>query len=469
MRKINLAAITVLAFILRAYKISENFVFSGEFGTEFLYIKNAIAHGRLPLVGLSTSHTWISYGPLYYWIMIPLVKLFSFEPLTGAWVGIITGTLAVIANYLVIRKIGNEKVAIWSSLIIAVSPIWISFARGARLYVFTWLVFYLFLYFLRELWQGKAKNIFWLGLSFGLFFNFHFSPILLTPVLLTSLYLRKKILKVKDYLLFLLGAILANLPILIYDSQKGFSMSRNLILWVPYRIAGFFGLYPKNNLSYESLGGTFGVIIEFFGKMFILYRPFWIVATIAFLVLAGFLFKENYRKVFKDFLIFFIFASLVSILAGIFIHQSPPIHYFLPLFPIPSLILALTLDRYVKSTSVRYLFAGSFLLLTLFNFKVGNLTPEPDSVPYKLQKEISGLIAADAKGSKFALKRVGPYDYFEGNYAQNYQYLLWLYGNEPVQQAKISYTIYEDTSKLPKGVKAIKWFNNVAVVRKEDK
>lgn len=469
MKKPYLAAITALAFILRTYKISENFVFSGEFGTEFLYIKNLIAQGKLPLAGLTTSHTWISYGPLYYWIMIPLVKLFAFEPLIGAWVGIITGTLAVIANYLVIRKIANEKVAIWSSLIITVSPIWISFARGARLYVFTWLIFYLFLYFLRELWQGKAKNIFWLGFAFGLFFNFHFSPILLTPVLLVLIYLRRKILKVKDYLLLLLGAVLANLPILIYDSQNGFSMIKNLILWIPYRIAGFFGLYPKNNLSYESLGGTFGVINEFFGKMFIFYRPFWIVATIAFLVLAWFLFKENYRKFFKDFLIFFIFASLVSVLAGIFIHQSPPIHYFLPLFPIPPLILALVLDRYWKSSLVRYLFAGSFLLLALFNLKVGRATPEPDFVPYKLQKEISRFIASDVKGSKFVLKRVGPYDYFEGNYAQNYQYLLWLYGNEPVQEAKISYTIYEDTSKLPKEAKDIKWLSNVAVIRKEDK
>lgn len=471
--KIIVLAIVLATLFLRAYKISDNFVFSGEFGTELLYVRDTLFSGKLPLIGLPTSHNWISYGPLYYWLMIPLMKILGPEPLNGAWVGIVVGTLAVALNYLFIKKIFNRKVALVSSALIAVSPIWIWFSRMARLYIFNWLIWYPFIYFLWQLWQGKTKNIFWLGLFFGLFFNFHFSPILLLPVLVITFFLKRKFLKIKHYLLVFLGVVLANLPTLIYDARQGFSMLKSFAVWIPYRIAGFIGLYPKNNPTPESFWGSLAVINEFFGKMFVLYEPLWIISTISFFILAGILLKENYKKVFKDFRIFIIFLSFASVLAGVFIHGAPPIHYFLPLFTIPPILIGILAEKYKTG-----LWIIVFLLLFLFNLKaffghyifygkVKGATQAPDFVPYQLQKEIAHYIISDAKGRKFALRRVGPWDYFSEEYSQNYRYLLWYLGNEPIPGAKISYTVYDDPLRLPLGIKEIKWLNNVAVVRKE--
>ncbi|OGM56938.1 hypothetical protein A3E46_01225 [Candidatus Woesebacteria bacterium RIFCSPHIGHO2_12_FULL_46_16] len=473
--KIIVFLIILAAFILRAYKIADNFVFSGEFGTELLYVRDALASNRLLLIGLPTSHNWISYGPLYYWLMMPLMKALGPEPLMGAWVGIVAGTLAVAFNYLFVRKIFNEKVALVSSVLIAISPIWIWFSRMARLYIFNWLIWYPFVYFLWQLWRGKAKNIFWLGFFFGLFFNFHFSPILILPVLFLVFVLKRRFLKLKHYSLVFLGAILANLPSVIYDAQQGFSMLKSFAVWIPYRIAGFVGLYPKNNPTAESFSGSLNIINEFFGKMFVLNEPLWIVSTIVFFVLAGILLKQSYKKVFKDFGIFLIFLSLASVLAGVFIHGAPPIHYFLPLFTIPPIVIGMLADKYKSG-----LWTVVFLLLILFNLKaffghyifygkVKDATLTPDFVPYKLQKEIARYIISDAKGEKFTLRRVGPWDYFSEEYSQNYRYLLWNLGNEPINGASLSYTIYDDILRLPQGTKDIKWLNNVAVVKKVQK
>lgn len=463
--KFYLLVLLLVAFILRAYKISDNFIFSGEFGTELLYVRDSFFSGKLPLIGLPTSHTWISYGPLYYWLMIPLVKFFGFEPLAGAWVGIIVGTSAILINYFFIKKIFNEKIAFISAAIIAISPIWIWFSKMARLYIFTWIIFYPFLFFLWELWQGKAKNIFWLGLSWGLFFNFHFSPILLIPVLAMALFLKRKILKVKHFLMVGVGAVLANLPALIYDAQRGFSMIRSFALWIPYRIAGFLGFYPKNNPTSESLSGSLAALNEFFGKTLFGPENFWILGTIIFVVSAIYFVKKFPNRILRDFGLFFIILSTLSVLVGVFVHGAPPIHYFLPLFPIPPLLFAIIVEKLSKKKSFKFAFVIVFLVFFSINLKFFfSQTLDPDFVPYKLQREIARFIVSDAKGRPYKLKRVGPYDYFSENYSQNYRYLLWLFGNEPDGSAKATYTIYEDTSKLP-SQRDVKWVSNVAIAK----
>lgn len=463
--------IILLAFILRAYRISENILFTGEFGTESLYIRDFVLSGKFPLIGLATSHTWISYGPLYYWLMIPLVKIFGFQPIVGAWVGVLAGTLAVWLNYEFIKRILNKNIALISSFIIAISPLWIYYSRLAKIHLLTLLIWYPFVYFLWQLWRGKAKSIFWLGFFWGLFFNFHFSPLLILPVIIIVLILKRKILSFKHYLLILSGAILANLPTLYYDSQQGFSMLRNFILWVPYRIAGFLGLYPKNNLSSESFSGSLNIINEFFGKIFILDNRFWILATLAFFVLLFVYLKSNFKKVKSDFSVFLIVSFLASVLLGVFIHGAPPAHYFLVIFPIPAMVLAILIEKYKP----RYWAMVILLLLTvnlssslrdpLFYKRQYGALLSPDFVPYSLQKEVASYIVNDARENNFSIKRVGPYDYFSENYSQSYRYLMWLMGNEPKEDSIITYTIYEDTKNLPKIFMQIEWVRNVAIIK----
>ncbi|OGM26426.1 hypothetical protein A2692_05065 [Candidatus Woesebacteria bacterium RIFCSPHIGHO2_01_FULL_39_95] len=63
------------------------------------------------------------------------------------------------------------------------------------------------------------------------------------------------------------------------------------------------------------------------------------------------------------------------------------------------------------------------------------------------------------------MSRVGPNDQFEGDFAQNYIYLLWLRGNEPVNGQKLTYTIYEGTK--PASGEIIYNYGGLSIVKNE--
>jgi hypothetical protein len=445
--KMIILGLTAAAFLLRAYYISETFSFSGEFGHNLLAVKNAISEGHIPLIGPPTSHSWLYFGPFYYWLMIPIMKISGFTPLAGAWVGVISGTLVVLLNFLVIDRIFGRKIATLSSLFIAASPLWISFSRDARFYFLTTLVFYPFFFSLYNIWKSNKKYLFWAGLFYGLIFSFHYSPIILLPTLILVLYQKRKKLALFDYARLIAGFLIPLLPLFIYDSKNAFAMTRNFLLWIPYRVAGFIGLYPKNTVSSLVLKDNFWVINRYFGQSFVANEIFWPFISILLVSFFIYLFLRK-EKPQKDFNSVFLGVSLVAGLGGIFVHGSAPIHYFLPLFPIAPLLSAMLVVKLWEKINFRFLILGFGVLFFLLNLRwVLNL--QTKEISYGLQVQMAREIAKDAQEREYALERVGPYDYFEGDYAQNYQYLLWWAGNEPVNKANLSYTIYEGKERFP--------------------
>jgi len=90
-----------------------------------------------------------------------------------------------------------------------------------------------------------------------------------------------------------------------------------------------------------------------------------------------------------------------------------------------------------------------------------------DLVPYQTQLKIAESIVNDAKGAPFSISRVGPYDYFEETYSQNYRYLLWWKGNEPISNADIIYTIYDDPTKFSGHSDKIISVDNILIKKEE--
>ncbi|MFH1656287.1 MAG: hypothetical protein ABH956_00760, partial [Candidatus Nealsonbacteria bacterium] len=74
----------------------------------------------------------------------------------------------------------------------------------------------------------------------------------------------------------------------------------------------------------------------------------------------------------------------------------------------------------------------------------------------------------DSKGGKYSLIRVGPNDQFEEYYSQNYKYLLWLYGNEPIENSSLSYTVYENVDRLSnQDKKIVNFIGPIGIVKNE--
>ena len=473
--------IILLAFFIRSYRINYSFSFSGEFGDNLLDIKNALSSKTIPLIGPPVSHPWLKFGPMYYWLMIPLMQIFKFNVLAGVWFGVISGTLIVLINYLVIKRVFNKKVALVSSLLISFSPLWIYFSRDARFYFLTTIVFYLFLYSLWNFYENK-KGLFFIGFFYSLFFHFHYSPILLFPVLAYFIFLKRKIIKLRNYINLLVGLIIPIISLLIYDFKNKFQMFYKLILWVPYRFAGFFGLYPKNNPSLGTLNQSLMATMEFIGKSFAYKSSLWPYIYIIFLVIYIYYIFRYLKSKKYTFSYSFIYLSLLISIFGIIIHGDVPVHYYLPVFSIPIIIFSDFLVKVFekKNSFIKGIILGIIVFSLFFNvsyllkfyksFNENTFSLKPNFVSLDLQKQVTDFIVEDAKNVNYSLIRVGPNDQFEEYYSQNYKYLLWLSGNEPIEKLSLSYTIYENLESLSNAQKKqVKMIGPIGILKNDKK
>ena len=119
---INLVFILIGIF-LRINNISNDYYFTGESAKELLYAKHLIESNIFPTIGMATSHEWLYYGPIYYWILIPLVKIFNYNPFLLFWLSIAVSIAGIVVNYKLITKVANKSIAVYSTILISLSPI----------------------------------------------------------------------------------------------------------------------------------------------------------------------------------------------------------------------------------------------------------------------------------------------------------------------------------------------------------
>lgn len=476
---ILLILITLLGAFLRFYRIEENLVFHGEVGFDYLAIKNVIENRQIPLIGPPTSHPWLSIGPLFYWMFALILPLAVFDPLVGAIFFAVVGVLAIYLIYVVMERTFGSKTALISSYLFSISPAWVTLTRDARFNSLAAFLFIPFYYFLVESVTKKGKDLFWVGFILGLMFNFFaVSPVLLLPVMVV-LFLKRSDLKSRDIYKGLVGLVIPTIPFLLHNLLNRFEMLAKFIIWFPYRAAGFVGLYPKNNASLEMITANFTSFYNFFREAwFGENNTIAFILFISVLVFTVFKTKKLSFKTKKGVALGTLLMILVITYGAFFIHGAPPRHYYYVVFPIPIILTSLMLDGLwqrklgfflvtlilgvLTLQNFKYYFSDKWFYLPLDRVKVGELP-----VPYNLQIKVVEFIINDAKGEKFKLSRVGPFDYFSEDFSQNYKYLLWRLGNEPVDTAKIEYVIYEDTTKLPEDSEfEINWIANIAVVKK---
>ncbi len=435
----------VIGIFLRVFQIWNNYYFPGESGRELLYVWQLTHSNNFPLIGLTTSHEWLNYGPIYYWILIPITKIFGWSPYILFWLALAVSIIGILITYFVFKEIVDKKFAIILSFFISLSPLWIWATRLSKLHVFFFILTPVLIYSLFKIWNGKYKWMFWLGISFGALFSFHFSHLPLFIVLLLAFFIKRKKLRVKNYLLFLAGVIIPNITIFVYDAQSGFSMVKNFMLWIPYRILGFAGFYPKNNINSSNLMDTLKVFNEFFGRNLFTDNRFWIIGSFIFLCLFIYFFVKRRKFFSKDFFTFYLISSTLAQCISLFIHTSPPLHYFFPIFLNFGLLFSYFTSKFwqKKSTKIFTILIYTLMVpMVLLSFGKEHST-DTDYVPLSIQEEVIGKIVNDASGKVFDLNRVGPFDYFPENYAQNYQFLVLKAGGRLDSTADLKYTIYD--------------------------
>lgn len=465
-----LLAILALGTFLRFYKIEENMIFNGEMGYDYTTIRNFVEKGEIPLIGPRTSHEWFHIGPFFYWIFGILLPIFNYSVATGAYFFALVGIASILVCYWVIKNLFGQKAGIISSFLVSFSPLWVMLAHDARFNAMTAVLFFIFYYFLVKSIRDKGKSLFVLGLTLGIMFSFFPSPILLLPGAILTLFIYRKKIEKKYILTGFLGLIIPNIPYLIYNATHKFEIILNLLVWVPYRILGFFGLYPKNTVSTDVVKSNLTGLYTFFQTSY-LYKDNILIFTLFLGVLVFALVSVKKNLPLKVLLILFGVSYL-----GLFLHGAPPQHYYLVIFPLPIILLSLFLEKISKRYFlVAFLILASLLICNLkyyfsknwFYVDSEKISIDYYYVPFKLQERVANYIVRDVGPRSFSLGRVGPYDRFEEDFSLNYHYLLRILGKKPESSAKLKYTIYEDTSKLPEGGNVI-WIENLAIIKEEN-
>jgi Dolichyl-phosphate-mannose-protein mannosyltransferase len=464
-----LLLILILGTFLRFYKIQSNLVFNGEIGYDYMTIRTFVENHQIPLIGPRTSHEWFFIGPLFYWIFGMLMPLFHYNVLVGTYFFAVVGVASIFVCYLVVKKLYGERTALISSFLISFSPLWVQLTHDARFNAMTAILFFPFYYLLVKSIREKGKSLFMLGLTLGVMFSFFPSPILLLPGAIVVLFIYRRKVDRKYFPPGVLGLVLPNIPYLIYNALHKFEIIGNLFAWIPYRILGFFGLYPKNTVSPQIIQNNLTGLYTFFRQSYLHdgnILTFGLFASV--LIFAVIKFRKNLP------LQVLLILSGVSYL-GLFLHGAPPQHYYLVIFPVPIILSSLLIEKLSRRFFwAAFLIVGYLLVMNArfyfsenwFYINSVRMSSDMSYVPYSLQEKVAGFIAKDSGGKKFSLARVGPLDYFGENFSLNYQYLLWGHGAKPDQSAAFRYTIYEDTSVLPGNGKIV-WIENIAILKNE--
>ncbi len=467
--KVILVLIIVLGAFLRFYKIQQNLIFNGETGYDYMTIRTFVENHQIPLIGPRTSHEWFFIGSLFYWIFGILMPVFNYNVLVGAYFFGVVGVLSILVCYFVLKPLFGQKAALICSFLVSISPLWVQLTHDARFNGATGLLFFPFYYFLVRSTEDKGLSLFKLGLTLGVMFSFFPSPILLLPGAVVVLFLYRKKIAKKYFLPGILGFIIPNIPYLVYNAQHKFEIIKSLFVWIPYRIAGFLGLYPKNTVTSDVLRTNITGLYTFFQQSYLQTNNILIFVLIICVIVFAIKNIQNNQPL-KILLV----VSVVSYL-GLFLHGAPPQHYYLVIFPVPLILISLFLENIGMKNFWVAVAILSYLLIINFRFYFSDkwfymnsarMSDDMTFVPYSLQLKVTDLIAKDAGEQKFSLARVGPLDYFGENFSLNYQYLLWNLGKKPDQKAKLKYTIYEDTRKLLENEKIV-WVENIAVTKNE--
>lgn len=434
-----LMSIVAIGTFLRFYRLVPNLILNGEMGTDYMNVWNMLHGTRTWLIGPRTSHEWFFIPPVSYWIYAVLLFFGKYNPVIINLFWALAGSFAVLIGHHYTKKLFDEKIALITSFLVAVSPPFIEYTRASRYNTPVAYMFFPYLFYLKKSIEDKGKSLGILGFIMGLSMNFFPSPFLLIPAVITGFLFYKVRPKLRNILNFIVWFAVPNFTFIIYEFSDNFSITRQTLLWIPYRISGFFGLYHKNTVNPEILKQNIYSIYHFFAMPLPIFL---LILTGSALLFINALKNKNKETAFVLLLI-----NLAVGYIGLFIHGNPPEHYYLAIFPVPVMLTAYFLVKTFRNLICVFLTLtlGVLSIWTLFNI---NWFYSDNFPSYKMQQRVASEILADAKGKEFSLKRFGANDQFENDFANNYIYLLTTNGAKISVESDLRYTIVEGGSSV---------------------
>ncbi len=420
------------ALFLRIYNLSISMPFIGDQGWFYLSARDMLLTGKIPLVGITSSHTWLHQGPLWTYILSAGLYLSNFNPFSGGYITALFGVGTVYLMYKMGSNIFSRRVGLISAFLYTTSPLVIIFDRQA--FDPSLMPFFTVLYFfsLVKLIRGERRylplSIFILVILYNLELA---SFTLIIPFLLVLFFLFKfktgylKTLFSKNLILLSIFAFLIPMtPILIYDFSNGFKQTLVFAIWIGYKFLGLFFSNHSGGISlldiYRFITNKLQILI--FAENY-LFANLLFVFSILYLIFNSLKNKSNFLNS-KFILLLFILTTL----AGVIVNKTPSDAYLPISFPFIIFAIAILFDHLYNNKYLKYF--SIFVLFVIFTYNFNfiykqSFAPEIQKRQIAVQK-----IIALTNGSKYNLSGKGMNSQFE-SFTMNYEYLLWWKGHQP--------------------------------------
>lgn len=428
----------LLALFLRIYNLSQSMVFIGDQGWFYLSARDLLVNGNIPLVGITSSHTWLHQGPLWTYILSIALFISRFNPLSGGYLTAIFGVLTTFLMYKLGSSMFSVRVGFIAALLYAVSPLIVFFDRmpfdPSPIPFFT--VLYFFAVFK---WLKGNINYFPLTiLLIALLYNLELATFtLFVPFALLFVYgfiknkdWVKKLLNKKIILYSLVALIVPMLPVIIYDFSNGFKQTVIFLGWTLYKPFSFLIKHQSGNFA-----DNFYLVLNFLSVNIqkLIFQANIVVAILIFIFSLVYLFyfvivKEKFRIDSSRFILSFL---LITSLAGILINQTPSDAYLPIIFPFVIFSIALFFDFLLKLKIIKYPTAIFLLVIISLN----GYSSFKNSFDYGFKYRIDAVekIINLAGNQEYNLTGSGPGSQFK-SFTMNYEYLLWWKGHPPTNK-----------------------------------
>jgi 4-amino-4-deoxy-L-arabinose transferase-like glycosyltransferase len=413
--------------------------------------------GDIPLVGITSSHTWLHQGPLWTYILAIILWISDFDPLVPGYIMAVFGTITVIYMYWVLSRMFDRTTGLIASALLSVSVYAVIFARQP--YHTSPITFFviMLLYSTWKWLQGNVNFFPLVLLSLTILYHFELASALFWPVfvliMLYGAFTKKKwVTHLKNrrvIVLSLVAFIVPMLPIFIYDVYNGFPQTFKFALWIPYKILSFF-----NPANLQSGGDKLPQVVEFFlsfCKRIILY-PSALFSLAVYILGVGYTTYRgisDYRK-HKTFSPYTILAAFTILpLIGFFINMTVSDAYMPLLIPQSLACIAVLFSALTQTTPgkigipvlVLVIMAVNSNILVTNDFFASRRVGSDFS--YAARLSAARGIVEMAHGRRFNIENGGPGSDVE-NYLMNHEYLTWWLGNGPIEDpAEVRFIIFE--------------------------
>lgn len=349
--------ISTLGLLLRLYNLEKLTTFGGDQGYDFLQILSII-RGDLtllgPKIGPYNELGNLYLGPIYYYLLLPALKLFNLNPVGPGYFTAFISTLTIPIIYVICLKLYTRTSASIASFLFAINPFIITQSKSAsnpHFLPFFSALSLLFLILVNRSPQRAFLYSFSMGASIAVMFALHYLSAALLTLFLAYFLIRRKF-KIASNIVN--GFLVFSLPQIIFEIKHDFFITKLFIIQI--KSGNGFANFVQIPAKIFSTIKIFSKVLAH-GEIF----PFLLITTVIIYALI----KNKQKKIFHINALMFL-VIICTTIAILFYSGSVELHYFAGVYPFLFILASYGLSKLIyNSHQVKFItiFALSILVV----------------------------------------------------------------------------------------------------------